>query len=184
LSYDREVITVKAKAYGLFYLLLTVAAVLIVLKTLHWLPTILQKDMLRKFDSIEEVRAKLNIRDVYVPSYFPEYIVWPPSEILAQAKPYPAVLIIFHAVKTRDAALVISQAASDAFSADSLIPFVQVTRTVSYDLKNRKALLEVGMCGNAEPCSRLSWTENNYRIRLAMKAPPFELIRIAESMFR
>jgi hypothetical protein len=184
LSYDREATIVKARAYGLFYLLVTVVAVLIVLKTLNWLPTILQKDMLRKFDSVEEVRAKLNIKEVYVPSYFPESIVWPPSEILAQAKPYPAVLTIFHALKTRDAALVISQAASDAFSADSLIPFVQITRTVPYDLKNRKALLEVGTCGNAEPCSRLSWVENTYRMRLAMKAPPFELIRIAESMLR
>jgi hypothetical protein len=178
------VTAVKARVYGFFYLLLAVAAVLIVLKTLNWLPTVLQKDMLRRFDSIEEVRAKLNIRDVYVPSYFPESIIWPPSEILAQAKPYPAVLIIFHAPKTRDAALVISQAASDGFAENSLIPFVQVTRTVPYDLKNRKALLEVGMCGNAETCSRLSWTENSYRIKLAMKAPPFELIRIAESMLR
>jgi hypothetical protein len=176
------VTAVKAKVYGFFYLLLAVASVLVVLKTLHWLPTILQKDMLRKFDSIEAVRAKLNIRDVYIPSYFPESITWPPSEILAQAKPYPAVLIIFHAPKTRDAALVISQAASDAFKEDALIPLVQITRSVPYDLKNRKALLEVGMCGNTEPCSRLSWTENNFRIRLAMKAPPFELIRIAESM--
>ena len=174
----------KARAYGFFYFLLTVAAVLVTLKTLNWLPTFLQNDMLRKFDSIEEVRAKLNMRDVYIPSYFPENIAWPPSEILAQAKPYPAVLIIFHALKTRDAALVISQAASDGFAENSLIPLVQVTRTVPYDLKNRKALLEVGMCGNAGTCSRLSWIENGYRIKLAMKAPPFELIRIAESMLR
>jgi hypothetical protein len=178
------VTAVKAKAYGFFYLLFTVAAVLVLLKTLNWLPTLLQKDLLRKFDSVEEVRAKLNIREVYVPSYFPESITWPPSEILAQAKPYPAVLIIFHAPKTRDAALVISQAASDAFSEHSLIPLVRITRTISYDLKNRKALLEVGICGNNEPCSRLSWTESSYRIRLVMKAPPFELIRIAESMLR
>jgi len=175
---------VKAKAYGFFYLLIAVAAVLVTLKTLNWLPTILQKDMLRRFDSIEEVRAKLNMRDVYVPSYFPESITWPPSEILAQTKPYPAVLIIFHAPKTRDATLVISQAVSDAFTDNSLIPLVRIARAVPYDLKNRKALLEVGTCANTEPCSRLSWTENSYRIRLVMKAPPFELIKIAESMLR
>jgi hypothetical protein len=184
LSYDREVTAVKARAYGFFYLLITVAAVIAILKTLNWLPSVLEKDMLGKFGSIEEVRAKLNIREVYVPSYFPESIVWPPSEILAQAKPYPAVLIVFHDQKTRDAALVLSQAASDAFTDNSLIPIGRITRTVPFDLKSRKALLEVGTCGNAEPCSRLSWTENGYRIKLAMKAPPFELIKIAESMLR
>jgi hypothetical protein len=141
-----------------------------------------QKDMLRKFDSVEEVQSKLNIRDLHVPSYFPQSIMWPPSEILAQAKPYPAVLMIFNDAKTRDVVLVISQAASDTFSENSLLSFVQITRKVPFDLKNRKALLEVGMCKKDEPCSRISWTENNYRIVLTMKSPPFELIRIAEGM--
>lgn len=174
----------KARAYGFFYLLITVAAVIAVLKTLNWLPAVLEKDMLGKFGSIEEVRAKLNIREVYMPSYFPESITWPPSEILAQARPYPAVLIVFQDRQTRDAALVISQAASDAFADNSLIPIERITRTVPFDLKNRKALLEVGTCKNSEPCSRLSWNENSYWMKLAMKAPPFELIRIAESMLR
>ena len=172
----------RAKSYGFLYLLLTIAAVLIVLKTLNWLPTMFQKDMLRKFDSMDEVQSKLNIRDLLVPSYFPESIMWPPSEILAQAKPYPAVLMIFNDAKTRDVALVISEAASDAFSENSLLPFVQITRKVPFDLKNRKALLEVGTCKKDEPCSRLSWTENKYRIVLTMKSPPFELVRIAEGM--
>lgn len=175
-------IAVRSKAYGFLYIILTVAAVLVVLRTLNWLPTVLQKDTMRRFGSVEEVRAKLNIRDLLVPTYFPQTIMWPPSEILAQAKPYPAALMVFKAAKERDVALVISQAESDTFSADALIPFVQITRTVPYDLKGRKAILKVGTCKNDEPCSRLSWAENSYKIMLTMKSPPFELIRIAESM--
>ncbi len=172
----------RAKTYGFFYILLTVAAVLVVLRTLNWLPGMLQKDMMSRYGSVEEVRAKLNIRDLLVPTYFPQSIMWPPSEILAQAKPYHAVLMVFKAAKDRDVALVISQAASDAFSANALISFAQITRTVTYDLKGRKALLEVGTGKNEEPCSRLSWTEHDYRVMLVMKSPPFEVIRIAESM--
>jgi hypothetical protein len=108
--------------------------------------------------------------------------MWPPSEILAQGKPYPAVLMIFKDVKTKAIALVISQGTADAFSANTLIPFVQVTRKVPFDLKTRKAILEVGSCKDDEPCSRLSWSENNFRTVITMKSPPFELIRIAESM--
>ena len=172
----------RSKAYGLLYLLLSVAAVLIVLMVLNWLPTMLQKDMMRRFNSLDEVQSKLNIRELQVPSYFPQSIMWPPSEILAQAKPYPAVLMIFNDVNTRAITLVISQGTTDAFSANTLIPFVRVTRKVPLDLKTRKAILEVGTCKDDEPCSRLSWTENNFRTVITMKSEPFELIRIAESM--
>jgi hypothetical protein len=161
---------------------LSVAAVLVVLLVLNRLPSLLQKDLLRSYVSVEEVRSKLNIRDVYVPSYFPESVQWPPSAILAQTTPYPAVLLIFNAAKTERTALVISQALSETFAADAHIPLARIARTVPYDLKSRKALLEVGACENDEPCSRLSWNENDKRIMLTMKAPPFELIRIAESM--
>jgi hypothetical protein len=173
---------VKVRAQGFFYLVLTVAAVIVVLKTLNWFPTIIQQDTIRRYDSIEEVRAKTKIRDLYIPSYFPQSIMWPPSEILAQTKPYPAVLMIFNAANKRDVALIISQAASEAFSEHAPIQFAQISRTVAYDLKGRKALLDVGACKNNEPCSRISWVEKDYTITLTMKSAPFELIRIAESM--
>jgi hypothetical protein len=128
------------------------------------------------------VRAKLNIKALYVPSYFPQSITWPPSEILAQARPYPAVLMVFNQAEKRDVALVVSQAATGAFPGNEFIRFVKITEKVPYHFKDREALLEVGACKNEEPCSRLSWTEGNYRITLTMKSPPFELIRIAESM--
>ncbi len=137
-----------------------------------------------RYNSVEEVTAKLNLRDLRVPSYFPQSISWPPTEILAQAKPYHAVIMIFNAAGTRDVALVISQAGSDAFTPPSLIPIAQTTRTVAYAIKGRAALLEVGVCRDKTPCSRISWTEGGSRIVLAMKAPPFELVNIAESMMR
>jgi hypothetical protein len=176
------VAAVKVGAKGFFYLIITVAAVIVVLKTLNWLPTVIQQDTIRRYDSVEEVRAKTKIRDVYVPTYFPQSIMWPPSEILAQTKPYPAVMMVFNAANKRDVALVIAQAASDAFAKHGLIQFDRIARTVPYDLKGRKSLLDVGTCKNDEPCSRISWTENDYTITLTMKSPPFDLLRIAESM--
>ncbi len=174
----------RIRAHGFFYLIITIVAVLVSLKTLNWLPSILQQDTIRRYSSVEEVRAKTKIREVYVPAYFPQSIMWPPSEILAQTKPYPAVLMVFNAANTRDAALVIAQATSDAFSKNALIQFEQIARTVPYDLKGRKALLDVGTCKKDGPCSRISWTENDFTITLTMKSPPFDLIRMAESMVR
>lgn len=173
---------VRARAYGFLYFLLTIIAVVIVLKTLNWLPLVLQKDTMRRYGSVEEVQAKLNIKDLYVPSYFPQSITWPPSEILAQAKPYPAVLMVFNKAGKSDVALVVSQATTGTIPGSEFIKFVRITETVPYNFKDRAALLEVGTCKNDEICSRLSWPESNYRITLTMKSPPFELIRIAESM--
>lgn len=167
---------------GFLYFLLAVAAVAVSLKALNWLPTVLQTGMMSRFDSIEEVQAKLRIPVLYVPSYFPQSITWPPAEILAQSKPYPAVLMTFRSAEKHDIALVISQAGSSTFSSTTLIPFHRITRSVTYDVKGRKALLDVGTCTDNEICSRLSWTENSTGIVLTMKAPPSELIRIAESM--
>ncbi len=174
----------RVRAHGFLYLIITVAAIIVSLIILNWLPSILQQDTIRRYSSVEEVRAKTKIRDVYVPAYFPQSIMWPPSEILAQTKPYPAVLMVFNAVNKQGAALVIAQATSDAFSRNALIQFERIARTVPYDLKGRKALLDVGTCKKDEPCSRITWAENEYTITLTMKSPPFDLIRMAESMIR
>lgn len=164
------------------YFVLTIAAIIITLKTLNWLPLVLQKGTLRTYSSIEAVRSKLNIRDLYVPLYFPQSITWPPSEIWAQTEPYVATLMVFNRAGTGDPALVLSQAASGRAALDTRIKILQIKETVPYRLKERTALLEVGVCERNEVCSRISWKEGNYAMTAAMKSPPFELIKIAESM--
>ncbi len=169
-------------ARRLAYFVLAVAAVVIVLKTLNWLPLVLQKGTLRTYSSVETVKSKLSIRDLYVPSYFPQDIMWPPSEIWAQTEPYVATLMVFNRAGTGGSALVISQAASGRTPLDVRVRILHVTEAVPYSLKGRAAFLEVGVCENNEICSRISWNEGNYAMTVAMKSPPFELIKIAESM--
>ncbi len=164
------------------YFALTIAAVIILLKTLNWLPLVLQQGTLRTYDSVETVRAKLNIRALRVPTYFPQSVMWPPSEIWAQTKPYVATLMVFRRAGAIGPILVISQAASDRPALDERIKILQVKESVPYDLKGRKALLKVGVCEQNEVCSRISWNEGNCVITATMKSSPFELIKIAESL--
>ncbi len=173
----------RSRTQALFYFLSTIAAVVITLLLLNWLPLALKKDTLRKYDSIEEARAKLNLKNVLVPTYFPQTIFWPPSEVLAQSKPFPAMLIVFSRAGSREPALVVSQAGSDSFPGNAFITLTQVREKVQYRLKDRNAVLEVGTCGS-ETCSRISWTEAEARIALTMRSAPFELIKIADSMLR
>lgn len=174
----------NARVRGFLYFFLTVAAVIVTLRILNWLPLVVQKETLRPYGSVEEVRSKLNRKDLRVPSYFPQSITWPPAAVLGQAIPYPAVVMVFNRTNSRDTALVVVQAESDGFPGSGYIHFSQVKEKVTYQLKGRRAVLEVGTCSREDTCSRLSWYEGRSRIELTMKAPPIDLVPIAESMLQ
>ncbi|WP_333653305.1 hypothetical protein [Dissulfurispira sp.] len=172
------------KFLNFFYFVLTVAILIAALKIFNYLPMMIQKDTMRRYHSIEDVKSNLNIREILIPYYFPQSFVWPPSEIFAQKKPFTAVVMEFKHARSGDVALIISQAGSKNFKADEKIKMVQIKEKISYPLKGRTVALEAGMCKNEEPCSRISWDEDKYRMTVTAKTSPPELLKIAESMIR
>lgn len=170
------------KVLSFFYFTITVVILIATLKIANYLPMALQKDTMRKYHSIEEVKSKLNISDVYVPSYFPQNLVWPPSEILAQNKPFIAMVIEVNHAEKGDIALIISQSTSTEFTPDEKIKMLRIEERVSYPLKGRNMILEAGICKREEPCSRIIWDEGRYRISVTAKSTPPDLIKIVESM--
>jgi hypothetical protein len=175
---------VHKKVLGLFYFAVTIAILVGVLMVTNWLPTVLQEGVMKRYSSVEEMKSGLRIKEIYVPSYVPQSVAWPPSRILAQSRPFIAVLMEFADGKTGDVNLVISQVADKGSVPENKIALVQTREKTTYPLKGRDALLEVGFCRNDVPCSRISWHEGSYTISVAMKAPPFELLKIADSMLR
>jgi len=167
---------------NLLYFILTVLALIVFLKVINWLPMAFQKETLRRYSSIDEVRSRLNISDIFIPSYFPQYLSWPPSEILAQTKPFTAVVLEFKHVEKGDTTLIITQSSSDAFVAERKIRILQIKERVRYNLKGRDAILEAGVCNNDEPCSRISWNEGRYFIHVIMRSTPHDLIKIVNTM--
>jgi hypothetical protein len=161
---------------------MTVAALIVALKFVNWVPAAVQGGFLRRYDSVEDVRSKLKIKTVYTPSYYPQSFKWPPSQIAAQTRPYPAVVMEFTQKEKSDVCLVISQTALPHSALGDKIEILHVKETVRYSLKKRDAVLEVGVCKNDEPCSRITWDEGDYRISVVMKSTPADLIKIAESM--
>ncbi len=174
----------KSRVRGFLYFFLTVVAVVITLRILNWVPLVVQKETLRRYDSVDEVRSKLSRKDLRVPSYFPQTITWPPAVVLGQGIPYPAVVMVFNKENSKDAALVLVQAESEDFPGSGYIRFSHIKEKVIYQLKGRRAVLEVGNCSSEDTCSRLSWYEGRSRIELTMKAPPVDLLPIAESMLQ
>lgn len=174
----------KRKIFRLLAFAGMVALLAAGLKFMNWLPQVAQKEIMRKYGNVEEVKAALAIRDIYIPVYFPQNLTWPPSLVLAQGKPFPAVVMEFETAAGKEPALIISQSTSDGFLPDEKIRIVQVKERLFYQLKGRNALLDVGVCGRNEPCSAISWREGEFRLRVLAKTGPIDLIRIAESMIR
>ncbi len=145
---------------------------------------IMDQNTVRKYPSIEAVSSSLGISDIYVPSYFPEHLVWPPAEILAQKEPFEAVVMEFMRSGGDETVLVIIQAERPEFARNAKLQLKDINQNIQYDLGTETALLEAGSCRDLSPCSRISWEVDERHISLTMKSKPIELIKIAESMSR
>lgn len=179
--------SMKRKAFGALAFAAGLAVLVVALKTLNGLPLIAQKDLMRSYGDFEEMRTSLGIPKVLVPSYFPEEFRWPPTRILAQGKPFPAVIMEFEGSgegKARGVGMVIYQAAADDFSPGGPLALSRVRERATYPLKGRSAALEVGSDAKGGPCSRISWREKEVRVTVLARLTPFELMKVAESMLR
>jgi len=138
---------------------------------------------MRRYRSIEDVKTTLKIRKVFLPSYFPQHLKWPPSEIYAQAKPYTVALMHFNDQNTGEIVLAIRQADSrEEKPLRSRIEPEKIKSREAIDLKGRAARLSLASCGGGEPCSSVTWQEESYTLTVTSKTPARELIQIAESM--
>jgi len=174
---------VKQLKRGLSFIV-TVAVILLVLKLLNWLPSVLENEGLRKYGSVDDVRAALKISKVYVPAYFPEYIQWPPAEIFAQRRPFPLIMMHFTHRDSKSFALSLFQVdARAAFELPYKSDVLYVRKESQVNVKNRVGKLVIAVCSGRERCNRLSWEEGMYRITLIADDTPEQLIKMAESVY-
>jgi len=172
----------RKRILSFIYFLIAVAILVVTIMIINYLPMAIQADTIRKYHSIDEVRSRLNIKDIYIPSYFPQGLIWPPSLVLAQNKPFTAVITEFKKAGKEAPALILSQSASANFKTDEKIRMRGIKEKISYPLKGRDMMLEAGVCDNEEPCSRITWAEGRYTITVTAKSEPPDLLKIAESM--
>lgn len=161
-----------------------VAAFAAALSLANRLPAAVQPDLLRRYSRVDEVRSALRLNVLLVPSYFPQELSWPPRAILAQGRPFPAVVMEFARAGGRDAVLVIAQWEAGRTLSEGTVRMARARESVRYSLGGRDALLSVGTGPQGEQISRIGWTEGKFRVEVEAKVPPVELIRVAESMVR
>ena len=165
-----------------FAFAVSIALLLVVLKAVNWVPGVVEEGLLKPYASLDEVKQKLHVREVYVPSYFPQRLRWPPARILAQSKPHVAVAMEFVDREKGDVALMISQSTSADLVPDRKLEIREIRQTLPYRLQGRDAVLQVGTCNDGDTCSRISWGEGTYRMLVAMRSVPSDLLLIVHSM--
>ncbi len=165
-----------------FMFAVSIAVVLAALTAVNWMPGVIEEGLIKPYAGVDEVKKTLHLREIYVPSYFPERLGWPPARILAQSKPHVAVVMEFADREKADIALMISQSAAADLVPDKKLALRELRQTLSYRLRGREALLQVGTCSDGETCSRISWAEGPYRMLVAMRSVPSDLLLIVNSM--
>ena len=167
-----------------FSFLITIAVVLLVLKLLNWLPSVLEHEGLRKYRSVDDVRAVLKIPRVYIPAYFPEHIQWPPAEIFAQRKPFPMIMMHFTHRDSKSFALSLFQVDSRAsFELPYKTDILYVRKESPVQIRGRSGTLVIAVCSGRERCNRISWEEGRYRLTLIADDTPEQMIKMAESVY-
>ncbi len=159
----------------------TILTIVLVLKLLNWIPSSFQKEDIRKYKTVEDVKANLKGARVYVPAYFPEKIKWPPAEIFAQKKPFLLIMMHFAHIDSMDIALSVYQADSKA-NFEPRRDILYVKKESSLSIKGREGRLVMAVCRGNERCNSLSLEEGRFRLTLVADDTPEQLIKMAESM--
>jgi hypothetical protein len=168
---------------GIILFCVMVAAVVIVLRLLDWVPSSISSSGVNRYKTLEDVETSLKIEKIYQPVYFPQHLTWPPSEIFAQGKPYPLVVMHFTDRQGPDIVLAIRQSdLRDPSPLRTRLELASVGKQEDILLKGRRARVSLGTCRDGETCNSVSWREGDHVLTVTEKGPEEELLRIAESM--
>jgi hypothetical protein len=172
----------RRHAASLLVFLLFTGALVLALELLDRLPGTIQPGTVRRYPSIAAAQTDLGIRKIYVPAYFPKTLAWPPSRVLAQSKPFQAVVLEFRRVDSTEVALVITQTSSRRLQQERTIHLNRIQQTSSVNLKGRESVVESGFCDDGEPCSQITFVEGELWMQVQMRSSPAELLLLAGSM--
>lgn len=170
---------------GSFWMAILSGLVIAFIVILNWFPTQIQQNRVQRYDNIEALKKVIGPEHIMMPIYIPENISWQPSFIIAQKKPFYAVVMEFVDIKTNEPALFIIQSSTpEAERKFQKLSFIELKEEIKYDLKGKNAILQVGSCEGNNECSKMIWQEGDVYCSVFLMSSSFNLIRIAESMMR
>ncbi|MDP3879903.1 MAG: hypothetical protein Q8Q07_06335 [Dehalococcoidales bacterium] len=136
----------------------------------------------RKYSSMEEAEAVLGFR-VAVPSYFPDYLSWPPAEIYGQRKPVLMMQLLFLSRYGNFETMIISQIKSDLEDLPVDLPWFETIRQKTpVSIGVSKGVLITGVRADGQLLSGVYWRSGDYYYVVITTRSERELLTIARSM--
>lgn len=135
------------------------------------------------YTSVDEVSRLLKTGKILLPTYFPEYLQWPASEIYARADPHFSMAMHFKRA-TRDK-ITLSLQQSDVDDPDPIPSRITPTRT-EHRWEDRVQDVTIqftqGYCTEGERCNQATWDDTRFRYTVVAKDDVRQLLKTVESM--
>jgi hypothetical protein len=135
----------------------------------------------KEYNSLDEVKSITNITNIYLPTYFPSSIKWPPAKIYAQTQPVKAI-VTEYVNKNNEIVLEIFQIHHKKFNYKSHINIKEILEESFLNIKNHKTKIYSGFCSDREYCSRIEIAIEKGQLTLIGKLQVQELLKIAKSI--
>lgn len=135
----------------------------------------------KEYASIEKAEADLGFQ-ITVPTYFPSYISWPPSEITGQLLPVPQVEIVYYSqygAKT----MAITQIASDSEEPSDVLPWVgTILEETMITIGDNTGVMIEARDTNGQPLTGAYWRSDSFFYIVITNRSERELLTIVRSM--
>lgn len=161
---------------------LLVGGLVLALKVAGWLPLALETGTVRTYKTVEAARTAVKPKRFFMPSYFPQYLSWPASEVLAGKKPGQVFITHFSRRDTGEIVLAVSQSMGQPPTVRSRIEPVRVVKEELAEVKGRELALLSAVCGDGLPCNKVLWREDGYEVSVIVRDSMDEALKIAKSM--
>lgn len=150
---------------------------------LNLVPPSLRVAQVINYESVDEAKRALGT-EISLPSYFPDYLAWPPTKITLHRKPVPMLSMLFSAADGTAEALSIYEifsAGDDDYSEAIAEPSVLLGKVPIFIEESRGVLL-IGKEEDDTPCYQVRWNKGDRYLVVSSLYPPEELLKIASSM--
>jgi hypothetical protein len=148
-------------------------------------PTYIQERKQKSYSSVEEAEYSLKLR-IFLPSYFPDYLMWPPKEIKVVRKPFLIITLVFISQGDGSPSLVIHEIISNreeskAAGLDFMEPKVY-SGEMQVLVGGAKGTLKLGVLEQGTRWTQLSWEQGDRKMVLRSNRSLEDLLKIARSI--
>ena len=155
------------------------------LYVLNKVPGYLQERKEKSYRSLEEAEYSLGLR-IFLPSYFPDYLAWPPKEIKVARKPSLIITLVFISQGDGSPSLVIREVISNTDQGNGVgVDFIEPkspSGEIQVSVGGEKGTLRFGVVEHGRRWTQLSWKQGDRTMVLRSNRSVEDLLKISRSI--